>query len=79
MTAMAALAGYAASAWSSVGGREQATFAATAGVWALALVALALGARRGRPTLVVASVVLFALTLAGEAATFVLVTLSLGS
>jgi hypothetical protein len=68
---MTLLAGYVASRWHLYGPAERATFAVTAGVWALALVTLAVAGRSGRAAPFVASAFLFLLTLAGQVASYV--------
>lgn len=74
---MAALSGYTASSWSDLDAADRATFGATAGMWALALVALALAGRSRRPLLFGLAAALFALTLVGEAWTLVAVSIRL--
>jgi hypothetical protein len=68
---MTALSAFVASRWDLYSSAERAIFAATAGVWALALVALALAGRSGRPVAFAAGAALFLLTLAGQVVSYV--------
>jgi hypothetical protein len=73
---MAVLAGYVASRWAGYGAATRTVFGGTAGVWLLALAALAAAGRTNRPGFFVASLVLFVLTLAGEVVSYVAFTVT---
>jgi hypothetical protein len=68
---MAALSAYVASRWHLYGSTERAIFAATAGVWTLALVALAVAGRSGRGLAFAVAAFLFVLTFTGEVVSYV--------
>ncbi len=75
---MVVLSIYVGSRWTQYGGdsESQAVFWATVILWLLALVSLAMAAKSGRTLLYTAALVLFALTLAGEALAFVVFTVT---
>jgi hypothetical protein len=68
---MTALSAYVASRWDLYGSAERAVFAATAGVWALALVALGTAGRSGRASAFAVALALFLLTLVGQVVSYV--------